>query len=112
MNWDRGVNCWDPVLMFFIVRDFEVVGIEMASPKNEGFLTDQQREVLKIAVQNAEVLSSSPQSPSKISPRSPTASLREHHHKNAVGGRAPAVGGGLRHVRRSHSGKFVKVKKG
>lgn len=96
----------------FIVRDFEVVGIEMASPKNEGFLTDQQREVLKIAVQNAEVLSSSPKSPSKISPRSPTTSLREHHHKNAVGGRAPAVGGGLRHVRRSHSGKFVKVKKG
>ncbi|OAY65343.1 Programmed cell death protein 4 [Ananas comosus] len=83
----------------------------MASPKNEGFLTDQQREVLKIAVQNAEVLSSSPKSPSKISPRSPTTSLREHHHKNAVGGRAPAVGGGLRHVRRSHSGKFVKVKK-
>ncbi|XP_072971390.1 MA3 DOMAIN-CONTAINING TRANSLATION REGULATORY FACTOR 1-like [Typha angustifolia] len=83
----------------------------MASPKKEGFLTDEQREVLKIAVQNAEVLSSSPRSPTSLL-------LHEHLAKNAAagGGRAPAVGGGgggggTRHVRRSHSGKFVRVKK-
>ncbi|KAJ3681171.1 hypothetical protein LUZ60_015660 [Juncus effusus] len=78
----------------------------MASPKNEGFLTDQQREVLKIAVQNAEVLSSSP------SPRSPTSSvLLQEFHKNAVGGGGGGKPAGARHVRRTHSGKSVKVKK-
>lgn len=88
----------------------------MASPKNEGFLTDQQREVLKIAVQNAEVLSTSP------SPRSPTSSvLLQELYKNGGGGNgagggggggAKAPGAGPKHVRRCHSGKLVKVKKG
>lgn len=88
----------------------------MASPKKEGFLTDQQREVLKIAVQNAEVLSTSP------SPRSPTSSvLLQELYKNGGGGNgagggggggAKAPGAGPKHVRRCHSGKLVKVKKG
>jgi hypothetical protein len=86
----------------------------MASPKNEGFLTDEQREVLKIAVQNAEVLSTSP------SPRSPTSSLLlQEFYKNGggvngagMGGGGKALGAGPKHVRRCHSGKFVKVKKG
>ncbi|KAJ1695943.1 hypothetical protein LUZ63_012641 [Rhynchospora breviuscula] len=83
----------------------------MASPKNEGFLTDEQREVLKIAVQNAEVLSSSP------SPRSPTSSLllqefyKNNGGGNGAGGGGKALGAGPKHVRRCHSGKFVKVKK-
>ncbi|ONK77668.1 uncharacterized protein A4U43_C02F9210 [Asparagus officinalis] len=50
----------------------------MASSKNEGFLTAEQREVLKVAAQN---------------------------------GKASGGGNGVRHVRRSHSGKVVKVKK-
>ncbi|KAK6920592.1 Initiation factor eIF-4 gamma, MA3 [Dillenia turbinata] len=68
---------------------------------SEGFLTDEQREVLKIAAHNAETLSSSPKSPSSL--------LSEHHLK--VGGRAPTTGIAVRHVRRSHSGKFIRVKK-
>ncbi|CAL9057884.1 unnamed protein product [Musa banksii] len=77
----------------------------MASPKKEGFLTEEQREMLKIATQNAEVLSSSPRSPSKMV-------LPELHIKGGGGGgggRATAVG--VRHIRRSHSGKLVRVKK-
>lgn len=74
----------------------------MASPK-EGFLTEEQREMLKIAAQNADVLSSSPRSPSKMV-------LPELHIKGGGGGRATAVG--VRHIRRSHSGKLVRVKKG
>ncbi|THU54217.1 hypothetical protein C4D60_Mb10t22720 [Musa balbisiana] len=73
----------------------------MASPK-EGFLTEEQREMLKIAAQNADVLSSSPRSPSKMV-------LPELHIKGGGGGRATAVG--VRHIRRSHSGKLVRVKK-
>ncbi|XP_058093870.1 LOW QUALITY PROTEIN: MA3 DOMAIN-CONTAINING TRANSLATION REGULATORY FACTOR 1-like [Magnolia sinica] len=70
---------------------------------NEGFLTDDQRELLKIASQNAEVLSSSP--------KSPTSLLPDHQIRVATGGRAPTVGFAVRHVRRSHSGKLVRVKK-
>ncbi|CAL9065257.1 unnamed protein product [Musa banksii] len=75
----------------------------MASPK-EGFLTDEQREVLRIAVQNAEVLSSSPKSRTSLL-------LPELKSKVGCGGKSTAVGGGVRHVRRSHSGKPVRVKK-
>lgn len=78
----------------------------MASPKKEGFLTEEQREVLKIAAQKAEVLSSSPKSPTKLV-------LSEIHTKGGGGGgggRSPSSG--VRHVRRSHSGKLVRVKKG
>ncbi|KAL7597588.1 MA3 DOMAIN-CONTAINING TRANSLATION REGULATORY FACTOR 1 [Lactuca sativa] len=74
----------------------------MASPR-EGFLTDEQREVLKTATQNTEILSSSPKSPSWL--------MSEHQIKAPAGERAPNVGIAVRHVRRSHSGKFVRVKK-
>lgn len=73
---------------------------------SEGFLTQEQRETLKVASQNAEVLSSSPKSP-------PTSSmLLDHNIKLATGGKAPTVGFAVRHVRRSHSGKVIRVKKG
>ncbi|KAK9119932.1 hypothetical protein Scep_018025 [Stephania cephalantha] len=71
---------------------------------NEGFLTDEQRETLKIAAQNSEVLSSSPKSPRPL--------LSDHQIKVSTGGgKAPTVGFAVRHVRRSHSGKLVRVKK-
>ncbi|KAF8390554.1 hypothetical protein HHK36_025081 [Tetracentron sinense] len=70
---------------------------------NEGFLTDDQRELLKVASQNAEMLSSSP--------KSPTSLFAEHPIKVSTGGRAPTVGFAMRHVRRTHSGKLVRVKK-
>ena len=74
----------------------------------EGFLTEEQREMLKIATQNAEILSSSLNSPT---PKSP--SPKEHYVKALGGGRASAAGGApVRHVRRSHSGKYIRVKKG
>ncbi|XP_015882426.3 MA3 DOMAIN-CONTAINING TRANSLATION REGULATORY FACTOR 1 [Ziziphus jujuba] len=69
---------------------------------HEGFLTDEQRETLKVASQNLEILSSSP--------KSPTSLLSEHHIK-APPGKAPTAGIAVRHVRRSHSGKIVRVKK-
>ncbi|KAL0284544.1 UNVERIFIED_CONTAM: ma3 domain-containing translation regulatory factor 1 [Sesamum calycinum] len=90
---------------------------------SEGFLTEEQREMLKIASQNAEVmsslsLSSSPKSPGPRSPRpkSPgqnSSVLSEHHHVKAPGGGHSAMVGGVavRHVRRSHSGKLIRVKK-
>ncbi|XP_052176666.1 MA3 DOMAIN-CONTAINING TRANSLATION REGULATORY FACTOR 1-like [Diospyros lotus] len=70
---------------------------------NEGFLTEDQREMLKIATLNADVMSSSPKSPSSL--------LSEHHIKVPAGGRAATGGAAVRHVRRSHSGKLVRVKK-
>lgn len=73
----------------------------------EGFLTEEQREMLKIATQNVEILSPSPNSPS---PKSP--SPKEHHVKGLGGGRTSAAGGiPVRHVRRSHSGKYIRVKR-
>ncbi|KGN64363.1 MA3 DOMAIN-CONTAINING TRANSLATION REGULATORY FACTOR 1 [Cucumis sativus] len=70
---------------------------------NEGFLTEEQREVLKIASQNVDVLSSSP--------KSPKGSLPEYHIKAPAGGKVSAPGVGVKHVRRSHSGKYIRVKK-
>ncbi|XP_004515845.1 MA3 DOMAIN-CONTAINING TRANSLATION REGULATORY FACTOR 1-like [Cicer arietinum] len=70
---------------------------------NEGFLTDGQREMLKIASQNAENLSSSPKSPSSL--------LSDHHIKAPAGGKAQTAGIAVRHVRRSHSGKYGRAKK-
>lgn len=80
----------------------------------EGFLTEEQREILKIATQNVEVLSSSPKSPTLRSPRpkSPSALVSEHHVKAPFGGKASTAGIAVRHVRRTHSGKHIKVKKG
>lgn len=70
---------------------------------SEGFLTNEQRETLKVASQNVEILSSSP--------KSPTSFLSEHHVKAPAGGKAPTAGIAVRHVRRTHSGKLVRVKK-
>ncbi|KAL3512635.1 hypothetical protein ACH5RR_025352 [Cinchona calisaya] len=76
---------------------------------SEGFLTEEQREMLKIATQNADILSSSPKSPS---PKSPKPLLSDHHVKAPGGGKTSATGGiAVRHVRRSHSGKYIRVKK-
>ncbi|KAF8005874.1 hypothetical protein BT93_K0221 [Corymbia citriodora subsp. variegata] len=74
----------------------------MAS-NSEGFLTDEQREMLKLAKQNVEVLSSSPKSPKTL--------LSEHPLKVPAAGKAPTAGIAVRHVRRSHSGKCIRVKK-
>lgn len=71
---------------------------------SEGFLTDGQREMLKIASQNAEILSSSPKSPSSL--------LSDHYVKAPAGGKAQTAGIAVRHVRRSHSAKYGRVKKG
>uniref|UniRef100_A0A7N0RJD2 MI domain-containing protein n=1 Tax=Kalanchoe fedtschenkoi TaxID=63787 RepID=A0A7N0RJD2_KALFE len=71
----------------------------------EGFLTDGQREMMKIATQNAENHISS-------SPKSPSALLSEHGVKAFGGGvKAPAGGNAGRQVRRTHSGKVVRIKK-
>lgn len=76
----------------------------MASPKEEGFLTEEQREVMRIAAQNAEI----------VSPRSRSSLLAPEIKSKAVGGgKGSAVGGGgARHVRRSNSGKTLRAKKG
>lgn len=88
----------------------------------EGFLTEEQREMLKIATAslNAEnVVAAPPPAKALVSPRSlssspkPTSTLISDHHGRGHGGggggggKAPAV----KHVRRSHSGKVVRVKK-
>lgn len=86
---------------------------------SEGFLTEEQKEMLNIAVQNAEVMSSLSlsTSPKSLGPKSPTQTSSlpsEHHHVKAPGGGKSATAGGLavRHVRRTHSGKLIRVKKG
>ncbi|XP_078441511.1 MA3 DOMAIN-CONTAINING TRANSLATION REGULATORY FACTOR 3-like [Wolffia australiana] len=75
----------------------------MASNGGESFLTDDQREVMKIAAENANGQSSSARL---------TSSVVQDNGPRPVGVR-PAVKGnpGVRHVRRSHSGKVVRVKK-
>ncbi|KAK1359634.1 putative initiation factor eIF-4 gamma, MA3, Armadillo-type fold protein [Heracleum sosnowskyi] len=70
---------------------------------SECFLTEEQREMLKIAAQSAEVLSTSPLSPSKL--------MSEHFVKATGGGKAGNAGNGSRHVRRTHSGKLGRAKK-
>ncbi|GAA0163670.1 translation factor [Lithospermum erythrorhizon] len=75
---------------------------------SEGFLNEEQRERMKVATDYAaEVLSSSPNSPS------PTSSglLAEHFPKAPGGAKGPSAGVPARHVRRTHSGKLVRVKK-
>lgn len=85
----------------------------------EGFLTEGQREMLRIATENAEVIStlSSATSPNDTGLRSSSRTsfvLSEHHHVKAPNGGQSAAAGGVavRHVRRSHSGKSIRVKKG
>ncbi|KAJ6688277.1 PROGRAMMED CELL DEATH 4 [Salix koriyanagi] len=72
-----------------------------------GFLTDEQREMLETASQNAENLSSS--SPKGLFPSS---LFSEQHIKAPAAGKAGTAGFAGRQVRRSHSGKHVRVKKG
>lgn len=90
----------------------------MASKESkEGFLTEEQREIMKIASLNVEnsvpapskILSSSPKGLAS-SPKLTSCNLSDHHARGGGGGggyKAPAV----RNVRRSHSGKFIRVKK-
>lgn len=79
---------------------------------SEGFLTEQQREMLDIAPQNVEVLlSSSPKSPTLKSPGAKSVFLSEHYVKAPGGGKASTAGIAVRHVRRTHSGKHIRVKK-
>lgn len=74
----------------------------MESPSKEGFLTDEQRAVLEIATAlNAEVMSTSP--------RSPTGTIGDHHPLKIGNGRSSTGG---RHMRRTHSGKLGRAKKG
>ncbi|GAB4851036.1 Peptide chain release factor 1, mitochondrial [Ancistrocladus abbreviatus] len=83
---------------------------------SERFLTDEQRETLKIASENIDNLSSSPKN--FLSPRSRSLSsspkssfLPEHHAKASGCGKPGASGLSVKHVRRSHSGKYIRVKK-
>ncbi|WCJ36186.1 MA3 domain-containing protein [Euphorbia peplus] len=76
----------------------------------EGFLTEDQRETMKIASQSMDILSSSPKNLSS-SPKSSSTLLSEHNLKVSAAGKAPTSGIAVRHVRRSHSGKLVRVKK-
>ncbi|GAV62559.1 MA3 domain-containing protein [Cephalotus follicularis] len=69
----------------------------------EGFLTGQQREKLKIASQNVEILSSSP--------KSTTSFLSDYPLKVPAGGKVPTAGVAGRHMRRTHSGKLGRAKK-
>ncbi|EEF51874.1 MA3 DOMAIN-CONTAINING TRANSLATION REGULATORY FACTOR 1 [Ricinus communis] len=77
---------------------------------SEAFLTEEQREMLKLASHNVEILSSSPKNLSS-SPKSPSSLLTEHQLRVPAAGKAPNAGIAVRHVRRSHSGKFIRVKK-
>ncbi|KAJ4839996.1 Peptide chain release factor 1, mitochondrial, partial [Turnera subulata] len=69
----------------------------------------RRRETLQLASQNAESLPS-PRVLSS-SPKSPSALFSEHQLKVPASAKAPTAGIAVRHVRRSHSGKFVRVKK-
>lgn len=84
----------------------------MASKEpKEGLLTEQQREMMKIASMNIEnsvpasskLLSSSP----KVLSSSPKSTSFLGGGGGGGGGKAPSV----KHVRRSHSGKVIRVKK-
>ena len=90
--------------LYWILNEILVRRIFNLMASGEGFLTEEQRQKLKIASQNAEILSSSPKSP-------PSLLSSEHHVKVTAVGRAPAAVHS-KNVRRSHSGKFGRVKKG
>ena len=74
---------------------------------NEGFLTDEQREMMKVATENAV------NNPPAQRPHSSL--LSEHMHKpsaTAAGGKAYGGGSNAVKHRRSHAGKSVRAKKG
>lgn len=85
----------------------------------EGFLTEEQREKMKIASLSVDSLSSSTKNlPNLASPRSLSSSPRSSNMFPAESyAKAPGGGGGkvgaapARNVRRSHSGKLIRVKK-
>ncbi|KAL8141996.1 hypothetical protein V2J09_015028 [Rumex salicifolius] len=86
----------------------------------EGFLTEEQREKMKVASLTVDSLSSSTKTfPNLASPRSLSSSPRSSNMFPAESyAKAPGGGGGgggkagvARHVRRSHSGKLIRVKK-
>lgn len=74
----------------------------------EGFLTDEQRKMLKIATENAEVFSTSPKSPSGL--KSPTSLIAARPIKAPANYKSTSEIV-VRHVRRTRSGKYVRVKK-
>lgn len=81
---------------------------------SKGFLTEEQRETLKIASQNAEVMSSlslstSPKSPGPKSPAQNAVAEHNHHARAPTGGAGGFAG---RPMRRAHSGKHFRAKKG
>ncbi|KAG9155971.1 hypothetical protein Leryth_012052 [Lithospermum erythrorhizon] len=81
---------------------------------SDGFLTEEQRERMKVATENAaEILSSSPKSPTlkSSSPKTSSALLAEHFPKAPGGGKGPSAAVSERHMRRTHSGKLIRVKK-
>lgn len=68
---------------------------------SEGFLTEEQREMLKKATENADTLSSSP-----------TSSFFADHQLRVPNATKATTGGiAVRHVKRSHSGKLGRAKK-
>ncbi|CAN6814225.1 unnamed protein product [Brassica oleracea] len=70
---------------------------------DEGMLTDGQWKKLEVAtLKNAENLSSSPKSHPLFA---------DLNIKSPTGGKGPVAGFPFRHVRRSHSGKHIRVKK-
>lgn len=75
---------------------------QMAS--DEGMLTDGQWKKLEVAtLKNADNLSSSPKSHPLFA---------DLNIKSPTGGKGPVAGLPFRHVRRTHSGKHIRVKKG
>lgn len=71
---------------------------------DEGMLTDGQWKKLEVAtLKNADNLSSSPKSHPLFA---------DLNIKSPTGGKGPVAGFPFRHVRRTHSGKHIRVKKG
>jgi hypothetical protein len=68
----------------------------------EGILTDGQWKKLEIATHNSGSLSSSPKSHTLFA---------DLNIKSPTGGKGPVAGIPNRHVRRTHSGKHIRVKK-
>ncbi|KAL9235587.1 hypothetical protein vseg_010333 [Gypsophila vaccaria] len=79
----------------------------------EGFLTEEQREVMKMATLTVEKSAPVPSKSLSSSPKGASTLLGDNHGK--CGGGGGGGGGGkapsLKHARRTHSGKNIKVKK-
>ncbi|KAH9624608.1 hypothetical protein KSS87_010311 [Heliosperma pusillum] len=81
----------------------------------EGFLTEEQREVLKIASLTVENSAPVPSKCLSSSPRGSSILAGDNNHGKCGGGGGGGGGGGkapsVKHTRRTHSGKSIKVKK-